>query len=205
MVAQRLFELTQTDPALRAMLTRDGDWFVPLSARVAKARRVKADLFVSIHADAFSTSTARGSSVFVLSETGASSTAARWLASKENSADRVGGVNLNSAPEREVRQLLLDLSTTAQINDSLRVGNSVLEELRGVGRLHKPSVERAGFAVLKAPDIPSILVETAFISNPDEERKLADPEYQQRLAEALHKGIREYFRRNPPAARGQST
>jgi N-acetylmuramoyl-L-alanine amidase len=196
MIAQRLFEITQKDPALRAMLTRDGDWFVPLSARVAKARRVKADLFVSIHADAFSTSTARGSSVFVLSETGASSTAARWLASKENSADRVGGVNLNSAPEREVRQLLLDLSTTAQINDSLRVGNSVLEELRGVGRLHKPSVERAGFAVLKAPDIPSILVETAFISNPEEEFRLTDDAHQQALATALFRGLKRWLERH---------
>ena len=196
MIAQRLFELTQTDPALRAMLTRDGDWFVPLSARVAKARRVKADLFVSIHADAFSTSTARGSSVFVLSETGASSTAARWLASKENSADRVGGINLNSTPQREVRQLLLDLSTTAQINDSLRVGNSVLEELRGVGRLHKPSVERAGFAVLKAPDIPSILVETAFISNPEEEFRLTDDAHQQALATALFRGIKRWLERH---------
>jgi len=196
MIAQRLFELTQADPALRAMLTRDGDWFVPLGARVAKARRVKADLFVSIHADAFSTSTARGSSVFVLSETGASSTAARWLASKENAADRIGGVNLNSAPEREVRQLLLDLSTTAQINDSLRVGNSVLEELRGVGRLHKPSVERAGFAVLKAPDIPSILVETAFISNPEEEFRLTDDAHQQALATALYRGIKSWLERH---------
>ena len=201
MIAQRLFELTRADPALRAMLTRDGDWFVPLSARVAKARRVKADLFVSIHADAFSTSTARGSSVFVLSETGASSTAARWLASKENSADRVGGVNLNSAPEREVRQLLLDLSTTAQINDSLRVGNSVLEELRGVGRLHKPSVERAGFAVLKAPDIPSILVETAFISNPEEEFRLTDDAHQQALATALYRGIKRWLERHNARSR----
>ena len=201
MIAQRLFELTQTDPALRAMLTRDGDWFVPLGARVAKARRVKADLFVSIHADAFSTSTARGSSVFVLSETGASSTAARWLASKENAADRIGGVNLNSAPEREVRQLLLDLSTTAQINDSLRVGNSVLEELRGVGRLHKPSVERAGFAVLKAPDIPSILVETAFISNPEEEFRLTDDAHQQALATALYRGIKRWLERHNARSR----
>jgi len=201
MVAQRLFELTRADPALRAMLTRDGDWFVPLGARVAKARRVKADLFVSIHADAFSTSTARGSSVFVLSETGASSTAARWLASKENAADRIGGVNLNSAPEREVRQLLLDLSTTAQINDSLRVGNSVLEELRGVGRLHKPSVERAGFAVLKAPDIPSILVETAFISNPEEEFRLTDDAHQQALATALYRGIKRWLERHNARSR----
>jgi len=196
MIAQRLFKLTQGDPALRAMLTRDGDWFVPLGARVAKARRVKADLLVSIHADAFSTSTARGSSVFVLSETGASSTAARWLATKENSADRIGGINLRSAPEREVRELLLDLSTTAQINDSLRVGNSVLEELRGVGRLHKPSVERAGFAVLKAPDIPSILVETAFISNPEEEFRLTDDAHQQALATALFRGIKRWLERH---------
>lgn len=196
MISQRLFELAQADPALRAMLTREGDWFVPLGARVAKARRVKADLLVSIHADAFSTSTARGSSVFVLSETGASSTAARWLASKENSADRIGGVNLNRAPEREVRELLLDLSTTAQINDSLRVGNSVLEELRGVGRLHKPSVERAAFAVLKAPDIPSILVETAFISNPEEEFRLTDDAHQQALATALLRGIKRWLDRH---------
>ena len=196
MIAQRLFELTHADPALRAMLTRDGDWFVPLGARVAKARRVKADLLVSIHADAFSTSNARGSSVFVLSETGASSTAARWLATKENSADRIGGINLSSAPEREVRELLLDLSTTAQISDSLRVGNSVLEELRGVGRLHKPSVERAGFAVLKAPDIPSILVETAFISNPEEEFRLTDDAHQQALATALYRGIKRWLERH---------
>ena len=202
MIAQRLFELTQADPGLRAMMTRDGDWFVPLGARVAKAKKVKADLFVSIHADAFSTSTARGSSVFVLSETGASSTAARWLATKENSADRVGGINLSNSPEREVRQLLLDLSTTAQINDSLRVGNSVLEELRGVGRLHKASVERAGFAVLKAPDIPSILVETAFISNPEEEFRLTDAAHQQALATALFRGIKRWLERHN--ARGRA-
>ena len=201
MIAQRLFELTRADPTLRAMLTREGDWFVPLGARVAKAKRVKADLFVSIHADAFSTSTARGSSVFVLSETGASSSAARWLASKENSADRVGGINLSSTPEREVRQLLLDLSTTAQISDSLHVGNSVLEELRGVGRLHKPNVERAAFAVLKAPDIPSILVETAFISNPEEEFRLTDDAHQNALAAALFRGIKRWLERHNARSR----
>jgi len=201
MIAQRLFELTRADPTLRAMLTREGDWFVPLGARVAKAKRVKADLFVSIHADAFSTSTARGSSVFVLSETGASSSAARWLASKENSADRVGGINLSSTPEREVRQLLLDLSTTAQISDSLHVGNSVLEELRGVGRLHKPNVERAAFAVLKAPDIPSILVETAFISNPEEEFRLTDDAHQNALATALFRGIKRWLERHNARSR----
>lgn len=201
MIAQRLFELIRADPALRAMLTREGDWFVPLGARVAKAKRVKADLFVSIHADAFSTSTARGSSVFVLSETGASSSAARWLASKENSADRVGGINLSSTPEREVRQLLLDLSTTAQISDSLQVGSSVLEELRGVGRLHKPNVERAAFAVLKAPDIPSILVETAFISNPEEEFRLTDDAHQNALAAALFRGIKRWLERHNARSR----
>jgi len=201
MIARRLFELAEADPSMRAMMTRDGDWFVPLGARVAKARRVKADLLVSIHADAFSNSTAQGSSVFVLSETGASSTAARWLAGKENAADRIGGINLANAPEREVRQLLLDLSTTAQINDSLRMGNSVLEELRGIGRLHKPSVERAGFAVLKAPDIPSILVETAFISNPGEEFKLTDDGYQQSLANAMYRGIRTWLQRHSARAR----
>ena len=201
MIARRLFELAEADPGMRAMMTRDGDWFVPLGARVAKARRVRADLLVSIHADAFSNSTAQGSSVFVLSETGASSTAARWLAGKENSADRIGGINLANAPEREVRQLLLDLSTTAQINDSLRMGSSVLEELRSIGRLHKPSVERAGFAVLKAPDIPSILVETAFISNPGEEFRLTDDGYQQSLANAMYRGIRAWLQRHSARAR----
>jgi len=191
LIARRLHALVEADPNMRSLLTRDDDWFVPLGARVAKARRVQADLFVSIHADAFLTPTARGASVFVLSESGASSAAARWMANKENGADRIGGVALASArPDREVRQLLLDLSTTAQINNSLKVGSSVLDALRQVGRLHKAVVERAEFAVLKAPDIPSILVETAFISNPEEEFRLTDDSYQQALAEAIFRGIR---------------
>jgi len=203
-IAMRLRERLAAVPNLRVLMTRDSDYFVSLGARVSKARAVSADLFVSIHADAFVTPQARGSSVFVLSERGASSVGARWLANQENRSDQIGGVDVRRG-DREVASVLIDLSTTAQIQHSRKLGTAVLGELGAVGDLHKAGVEQAGFAVLRAPDIPSILVETAFISNPDEERKLADPEYQQRLAEALHKGIREYFRRNPPAARGQST
>jgi N-acetylmuramoyl-L-alanine amidase len=189
---------------MRAMLTRDADFFVPLHERVAKARRVQADLFVSVHADAFFTPEARGASVFALSQGGASSAAARWMAQKENAADVVGGVNA-ATKDAQVLRTLLDMSTAAQIKDSLRVGREVLSRIGGVGRLHKRSVEQAGFAVLKAPDIPSILVETAFISNPDEEDNLRDPDYQQRLVEALFTGIDRYFARNPPLARNRST
>lgn len=203
-IAMRLRERLATEPNLRILMTRDSDYFVSLGARVSKARAVSADLFVSIHADAFVTPQARGSSVFVLSERGASSVGARWLANQENRSDQIGGVDARRG-DREVASVLIDLSTTAQIQHSRKLGTAVLGELGAVGDLHKAGVEQAGFAVLRAPDIPSILVETAFISNPDEERKLADPEYQQRLADALHKGIREYFRRNPPAARGQAT
>ena len=189
---------------MRAYLTRDGDYFVPLGTRVEKARRVQADLFVSIHADAFTTPAARGASVFALSQGGASSTAARWLANKENQADLVGGLNVQSR-DRHVQRALLDMSTTAQINDSLRLGTVLLGEIRHVGKLHKPRVEQAGFAVLKAPDIPSVLVETAFISNPDEEARLKDPDYQDQLADALMRGILRYFRNNPPLARNRAT
>ncbi len=203
-IAMRLRERLAAEPNLRILMTRDSDYFVSLGARVSKARAVSADLFVSIHADAFVTPQARGSSVFVLSERGASSVGARWLANQENRSDQIGGVDARRG-DREVASVLIDLSTTAQIQHSRKLGTAVLGELGAVGDLHKAGVEQAGFAVLRAPDIPSILVETAFISNPDEERKLADPEYQQRLADALHKGIREYFRRNPPAARGQAT
>jgi N-acetylmuramoyl-L-alanine amidase len=191
-------------PGMRAMLTRDGDYFVPLHERVLKARRVGADLFVSVHADAFTRPQARGASVYALSTRGASSAAARWMARRENQADLVGGVNLGVA-DREVVRAMLDMSTHAQIQDSLVVGRQVLQHIGRIGRLHKPQVEQAGFAVLKAPDIPSILVETAFISNPEEEAKLRDKAYRDRLADALAKGIRRYFARNPPLARPRAT
>ena len=188
---------------MRAYLTRDADFFVPLHVRVQKARSVQADLFVSIHADAFTVPTARGASVFALSDRGASSSAARWLADKENSADLIGGINVQSR-DRHVQRMLLDMSTTAQINDSLKLGSALLGEIGNVGRLHKPRVEQAGFAVLKAPDIPSVLVETAFISNPEEEAKLRSAAYQEQLADALMRGISRYFARNPPMARSRS-
>jgi N-acetylmuramoyl-L-alanine amidase len=189
---------------MRVMLTRDGDYFVPLHVRVQKARKVQADLFMSIHADAWVETTARGSSVFVLSEKGASSTAARWLANKENAADLIGGINIKNH-DRELASVLLDLSTTAQIKDSLKLGKAVLGEISSINRLHKGSVEQAGFAVLKAPDIPSILIETAFISNPEEEAKLGDEEYQEKMAEAVLNGIQKYFIKNPPLAKNRMT
>ncbi|TAJ66246.1 N-acetylmuramoyl-L-alanine amidase [Variovorax sp.] len=188
---------------MRAFLTRDADFFVPLGVRVQKARRVQADLFVSIHADAFTTPAARGASVFALSQSGASSSAARWLANKENDADKVGGVNVGNH-EAQVQRALLDMSTTAQINDSLKLGGAMLGEIKGIGaRLHKGQVEQAGFAVLKAPDIPSVLVETAFISNPEEEANLRRVQYQEDLADALMRGIQRYFAQNPPLARSR--
>jgi N-acetylmuramoyl-L-alanine amidase len=203
-IAKRLKRKIEQYPNMRVMLTRDADFFVPLGQRVVKARKVQADLFVSIHADAFVQPTARGSSVFALSEKGASSTAARWLANKENSADLIGGVNIKTH-DRQLASVLLDLSTTAQINDSLRVGNAVLKEIGGINKLHKGAVEQAGFAVLKAPDIPSILIETAFISNPEEEAKLTDERYQEQMADAILTGIRNYFAKNPPLAKNRLT
>jgi N-acetylmuramoyl-L-alanine amidase len=189
--------------AMRAYLTRDADFFVPLQMRVEKARRVQADLFISLHADAFFTPHPQGASVFALSQGGASSTAARWMADKENKADMVGGLNVR-AKDAQVKRALLDMSTTAQIKDSLQLGGAMLREIGRVGKLHKPGVEQAGFAVLKAPDIPSVLVEAAFISNPDEEAKLNDEAYQERLADALMRGIERYFSKNPPLARNRS-
>ncbi|CAD5374644.1 N-acetylmuramoyl-L-alanine amidase AmiC [Rubrivivax sp. A210] len=200
-IALALRERLDAVPGMRAMLTRDADFFVPLHERVRKARRVQADLFVSIHADAFMRPEARGASVFALSTRGASSAAARWIAAKENAADAVGGVNSRAVKDPQLLQTLIDMSTAAQIKDSLRLGGEVLARIGGVGRLHKPQVEQAGFAVLKAPDIPSILVETAFISNPDEEKLLRDAAYRERLVEAMTAGIRRYFARNPPLAR----
>ena len=203
-IARRLKARLEQQPNVRVMLTRDGDYFVPLQVRVQKARRVQADLFVSIHADAFVEPTARGSSVFALSEKGASSTAARWLANKEIAADLIGGINIRSK-NQQLASVLLDLSTTAQINDSLKLAKSVLGEIGTINRLHKAQVEQAGFAVLKAPDIPSILVETAFISNPEEEARLTDENYQDQMAEALMRGIRKYMQKHPSLNRHRMT
>ncbi len=189
---------------MRAFLTRDADFFVPLHVRVDKARRVQADLFISLHADAFLTPDARGASVFALSQGAASSAAARWMAVQENRADQVGGLNLK-VQDATVQRALLDMSTTAQINDSLKIGSEMLGQIRRIGKLHKPQVEQAGFAVLKAPDIPSVLVETAFISNPDEEIRLNSERYQNELADALMRSIERYFARNPPLARTRNT
>ncbi|MBC7995555.1 MAG: N-acetylmuramoyl-L-alanine amidase [Rhizobacter sp.] len=199
-VALKLRDRINAVPGMRAMLTRDADFFVPLQERVRKARRVQADLFVSIHADAFFKPQARGASVFALSQTGASSSAARWMANRENAADLVGGVNIK-VKDAAVARALLDMSTTAQIKDSLKLGGEVLGQIRKVGYLHKGSVEQAGFAVLKAPDVPSILVETAFISNPEEEAKLRSDAYREQLVDALASGIKRYFAKNPPLAR----
>ena len=195
-IARRLRERIESDPNMRAALTRDGDFFVPLGTRVQKARKARADLFVSIHADAWIKPEARGSSVFVLSEKGASSAAARYLAQKENEADKVGGVNF-TVSDPHLARTLMDLTQTATQNDSMKLGKSVLSNLGSVNALHKASVEQAGFAVLKAPDIPSVLIETAFISNPEEEKRLNDEEYQDKLAEAIMRGIRQYLARNP--------
>jgi N-acetylmuramoyl-L-alanine amidase len=199
-IARKLKIILDAEPNMRAMLTRDDDYFVPLAVRVQKARRVQADLFISIHADAFREPHARGSSVFALSENGATSAAARWLAQKENASDLIGGVNLG-AKDPVLARTLLDLSQTAQISDSLKVGRHVLDGIGTHNALHKASVEQAGFAVLKAPDVPSILIETAFISNPDEELKLRSERHQQKFAESIAAGIKRYFARNPPLAR----
>ncbi|WP_148714635.1 N-acetylmuramoyl-L-alanine amidase [Chitinolyticbacter meiyuanensis] len=199
-IAKRLKSMLETEPNMRVVLTRDGDYFVPLGTRVKKARAAKADLFVSIHADAFTRPDANGSSVFALSERGATSTAARWLAQTQNDADLIGGVKLD-VKDAHLARTLMDLTQTATINDSLKLGKHMLGELGSINRLHKAKVEQAGFAVLKAPDIPSVLVETAFISNPDEERRLVSDDYQQKMALALFTGIKRYFAANPPLAR----
>jgi len=206
-LAHRLRERINASPingnAIRAYLTRDADFYVPLQVRVQKARHVQADLFVSIHADAFFTPHPQGASVFALSQGGASSTAARWMAERENKADLIGGLNVNSR-DPQVKRALFDMSTTAQINDSLKLGGAMLGEIGRVGKLHRGKVEQASFAVLKAPDIPSVLVEAAFISNPDEEAKLNSVEYQEQLASALMRGIEAYFSKNPPLARNRT-
>ena len=201
-IARRLKGMIDKMENMRAYLTRDGDYFIPLHERVNRARKAQVDLFVSVHADAFIKPHARGSSVFALSEKGATSAAAKWLAKRENDADLIGGVNI-AVKDVYLKQTLLDLSQTAQIADSIKVGKAVLEELGGVNQLHKPHVEQAGFAVLKAPDIPSILVETAFISNPEEEKRLNDEDYQDKMAMAIVNGIKRYFERHPPLARNK--
>ena len=199
-VALQLRERLNAKPGVRVLLTRDSDFFVPLGERVKKAERVQADLFVSIHADAFFTPEARGASVFALSQGGASSAAARWMANRENASDAVGGVSVK-VKDAQVIRAMLDMSTTAQIKDSMRVGDEVLARMGKIGKLHRGQVEQASFAVLKAPAIPSILVETAFISNPQEEDKLRDPDYRHQLVEALFTGIDRYFAKNPPISR----
>lgn len=199
-VAKKLKARIDEDPNMRGVLTRDGDYFIPLHGRVMKARKLQADLFISIHADAFTNPAARGSSVFALSEKGATSASARYLAKKENESDLIGGVSLN-VKDPVLARTLLDLSQTATINDSLKLGKAVLGQIGNINKLHKNHVEQAGFAVLKSPDIPSILVETAFISNPEEERKLNDDEYQDSLVTSILDGIKKYFATNPALAK----
>ena len=202
-VAHRVRKLLAKEENLRVIMTRDDDYYVPLVKRVNKARGVRADLFVSIHADAFVKPDASGSSVFVLSSHGATSVGAKWLARNENKADLIGGVNIRTTSMPETASLLMDLYTTAQIRDSKVLAGRMLNELGQIGKLHRGRVEQANFAVLRSPDVPSVLVETAFISNPDEERRLRDPAYQDRLARAIARGILDYRRHNPPAARGK--
>ena len=196
-IARQLQKLLSVEPGIKPVMIRDGDYFVPLRKRVVKARDAKADLMISIHADAIDDRSVKGSSVYVLSESGASSEAARWLAEKENAADLVGGVSLDDKDD-VLKSVLLDLSQTATIEASDRAGSKVLDELGTVGNLHRHHIEHAGFVVLKAPDIPSMLIETAFISNPQEERKLKSPGYQKQLAEAIVEGVRDYFQENAP-------
>ncbi|MGH8564566.1 MAG: N-acetylmuramoyl-L-alanine amidase [Gammaproteobacteria bacterium] len=191
-IARRLARLCNREPGMRAVLIRDGDYFLPLRDRVKRARVRKADLFVSLHADAFPDRRAGGSSVYVLSPHGASSEAARWLAERENAADLVGGINLDDK-EEPLKAILIDLSQTGSLEASLDVGGRVLKRLTGLGRVHHTAVQRAAFAVLKSRDIPSILVETAFITNPEEERRLLDPAHQERLARGVLDGLRAYF------------
>ena len=201
-IARRLKSRIDKEPNMRAVLVREGDYFIPLTQRVVKSRAVQADLFVSIHADAWVRPDARGSSVYALSQSGATSTAARMLAQRENQSDLIGGVNFG-VKDPNLARTLLDLSLTATINDSLKLGRAVLNELGDVNSLHKVAVEQAGFAVLKAPDIPSILVETAFISNPEEEKRLKDSDYQDKMASAILGGIKRYLAQNPPLARNK--
>ena len=196
-IARKFKSLIDAEPNMRALLIRDGDYFLDLRARVEKARLVNADVFVSVHADSFVKPHARGSSVFALSERGATSVAAQELAKRENDADFVGGFNIKSK-DPYLKMTIADLSLTQQISDSLKLARAVLGELGDVNSLHRGRVEQAGFAVLKAPEIPSILVETAFISNPDEEKRLNDEAYQEKIARAILRGVKNYLAKNPP-------
>lgn len=199
-IAKKLKQAVDAEPNMRGVLTRDGDYFIPLHGRVVKARKLQADLFVSIHADAALSAQAKGSSVFALSEHGATSAMARLLAQRENESDLIGGVSFD-VKDPYLARTLLDLSQTATINDSLKLGKSVLDNVGKINNLHKQSVEQAGFAVLKSPDIPSILVETAFITNPEEERKLNDENHQDKLVNSILTGIKKYFASNPALAK----
>ena len=196
-IAKKLKGIFDDAADFRTLLTRDADYFLPLGARVQKARKVQADFFISIHADAYLLPHAKGASVFALSQQGASSTTARWMANKENSADLIGGLNIKTK-DVEVAKLLLDMSTTAQIKDSLKLGNSIIQEIGSFANLHSKKVEQASFAVLKAPDIPSILVETAFISNPEEEQKLMNETFQFQISQAVYNGVGNFILKNPP-------
>ena len=196
-IARQLKDLINKQPGMQAMMTRDGDYFISLGKRVEKARDAQADLFISIHADAFRDQRARGSSVFVLSDNGASSEVARLLAESENNSDLIGGVSLDDKDDL-LKMVLVDMVKNSTMEDSHDVARDMLKGLRGVTHLHKSRVEQAGFRVLKAPDIPSVLVETAFISNPGEERNLRNTQHQRKLAQAIFSGMTNYFRNNPP-------
>ncbi len=197
-IARRLAKLVEKEPGMKPVLVRTGDYYIGLRKRIDKARRHRADLFISIHADAFRDRRVHGSSVYVLSQRGASSEMARWLAARENAADLVGGVSLDDKDDL-LAEVLLDLAQSATIETSQGVAASVLRELRKIGKVHKRHVQHAGFVVLKSPDIPSLLVETAFISNPAEEKRLRSAAHQQKVAQAIMNGIRRYYRANPPA------
>jgi N-acetylmuramoyl-L-alanine amidase len=197
-ISKRLAEMINQERGMRAVLTREGDYFLPLRRRMQIARQNKADLFVSIHADAFRDPRVSGSSVYILSQRGASSEAARWLAERENASDLIGGVSLDVKNDNMLASVLLDLSQTASLEMSIDVADRVLAGLKSVGKVHKRQVQSAGFAVLKSPDVPSILVETAYISNPEEERKLRDRGYQTQLAGAILQGLRNYFNEYAP-------
>lgn len=197
-IARRLQAMVDREPGMKSVMTRDGDYYLSLRKRTLKARDSRADLFVSIHADAFRDRSVRGSSLYVLSQNGATNEAARWLAEKENASDLIGGVSLDDK-DNLLASVLLDLSQTATLQASFEAGDAVLRNMRPVSTLHKHQVQQAGFVVLKSPDIPSILVETAFISNPQDEKKLRSPEHQEQVAGAIFGGIKDYFSKHPPA------
>jgi len=200
LIARHLRDLAMNTPNMRVMMTRDSDYFVPLWTRVEKAQSANADLFTSIHADGWFTPEARGASVYCLSDGGASSVEARLMAQRENAADAIGGIDINSR-SYQVAKVLLDMSTTAKINASLKMARPTLSKMGELVHLHSKQVQQAGFAVLKSPSIPSMLVETAFISNPEEEARLQTPAYRKQIARAIFEGLRAYLDTNPPLAR----